>query len=225
MEQLITSTNSVTLLILGGIGSFFVYMYKNPEKLSAFINATLIPFNRHSIRIIKPSSHPIFVDLIDFRDYKSKLQAFEDAPLKQKIWEIYMQEFFTIMHAELYKLSQDDLKLMTQAEFEYFVSTTFSLSFSQFIDRIKKRVELPKVVLIKLQKFELRQVESFKYVIEVWKNDKRFIGIKNANTIQIYNIFNDMQSRFRDFWQESLEFFTDFNGLLEKEARIRNSSE
>ncbi len=224
MEQLNpTSTSSILLYIIIGIGSFFVYMYKNPDKLSAFINATLIPFNHHSIKIIKPSFHPIFSDLAQYRDYDSQLEKFENSPVKQEIWKIYMYEFFKIMHDKLSELSASDLKGMNQHQFEQHISNTFSDAFATFLQRIKQRVELPKEVLKKIQRFEQRQVKSFKYVINVWKNDKRFIGIRNANTIQTYNIFNDMQSRFRDFWNESFQFFTDFNGILEKEARIKNS--
>ncbi len=214
--------------LVGG-GLLLVWLIKelvmNPDKIGKIVNAVLlIPFSRHSIKYRDPTTHPLFTELKAYRDHKSKLLVF-NTPKKQQIWRIYMHHYFRIMYAELLGIAQNpDLNKLDEQQFEHLLSDTFLRAYSDFLQVFIQQVKLPEPVLIKVQRFENREIETFNKVIKVWQNDQRFTDVKNSNQIQFYNILNDLQSRFFSFFNNSQDFFTDLNGLLESEAQIISSS-
>lgn len=220
--------NNLDLLLGTAIATgaaFFVWLYKNPEKGSVFINLILLaPLRRYAVKYKNPQEHPIFSQIVRYRDHQCRSQQFEH-PMKQAVWRIYSFTFYRVMHKQLTQLCASEVKSLSEEGFEKLMKDSFTQAISKFMEQVEKKIHLPAPVWKKLRRFEEREIESFYFVIEVWKNDNRFSGLQDPNSVQLYNILNDLQSRFHDFWTSSLDFFIDFNGLLEREARIKNKSD
>lgn len=196
---------------------------KDPKRVNGFIDKLFLrPFNRHSIKYRQPISHPIFTQLREYRDIESKKLVF-DNPNKQKIWRIYIFNFYRTMHTALHNICADpELDKITEEIFEKKLADSFLIAYTEFIQAINDKIEFPKEVLRKIQRFESRENEYFKFVINVWKNDPRFSEVKKSNSTQLYNILNDMQSRFYNFFHSTYDFFEDLNGALENDTKIKN---
>jgi len=214
IDNIKTLMGGLVAILLAAIGAAL----KDGKLIRKVFESWLTPHTYGTYKRENPRSHPIFIVLHDYMTVKNHIPEFDQK--KQEIYEIYSRSFYQIFYKELQSFVKVDHSQQTKHEFELSLMIWFNEMTEKAYTLINKRLAFPEHVKTRMARFQQKQQISFKEVLNVWLNDKRFEGIKNGNETQLYSIMNDMQSQLTVFRIDVREYFTDLNGKLGENTKI-----